>query len=255
MTKFTLICILALTAAACQNKPGNRPEEEIAPAPKVAPNAVVASTKFASNCTGKYTTKIYKEDGSTELKNFETISRAESISTFVKKESDLNTYQVTGSYFYEEALVADDGSKKLESNSDYTFSGTRTGKTLEVSENTYSRTSIKEYVKTGRNGFKFRNKDKQMVDKIESKSTEILVYFDDGQTLYTVSHEINGKNILLNNFDILTQYTESKEGNKVTTVAKSTLKNPFVIKDSEGKILEETTEFEENCTDEQVSSK
>ena len=253
MTKFFVICALALTATACQQKPATR---EAAPGTLPKPSSQpTKTTKFNSTCSAKYTTTVYKADGTTEVKKFETNTRSNNESVLIKVENEQNHYQVTGSYFYEENLVAADGTKNLENNSDYTYVGTRIGSTVKVSENTYEKNSVRDYTRTGRNGYKFRNKDKQLVDTEQRKSTEKFVYFDDGQSYYTISYVINGKDIMPDNFELLTTYTETTVGDKVTTLAKSTLRNPHVIKDANGKVLEETADYEENCTEETVSSK
>lgn len=252
MFKIFLLCAVAFSFSACQQKPGSRPEPENLANTKVDPNSALAKTKLISTCNGKYTRKVHNEDGSTELQNIETITQFENSLTLIKEEAGYKTSQVAGGFYTEENLIAADGSKKLELKTDYTFTGNIIRKTIEISNNTYETNSVREYVKTGRNGYKLRNKEKELVDTVETKTTEKMVYFDDGQMMYTVAHEFNGKDIMPYNLDLLTQYTETKVGNKITTNSKITLRNPTVFKDSKGQITEEVTEYEENCTEEQV---
>lgn len=252
MIKFLLVCAVIVTATACQQKPNARPPEPT-PAPKVGDLVAGQTSKTTTNCNATFTVKTYAEDGTETVTNYESKTQFAATSKFISEEANgFRKYETSGSMVYEENKINPDDTKVSTGNSDYSYAGTRSTKVTETAENTFEREDIKKDTRTGRNGYKFRNKDKVEVDSLEVESTNKRVYFDDGQQEYTISHTINGKDVMVYNYDTLTKYTETKNGNKVVTNSTSSLRAPLVTKDNNGKIVEETTSFEEQCTGEYV---
>jgi hypothetical protein len=252
MKKILLVFTAMATLTACQKTPYPLTlTEEPTPVPKLSDPSVAKITKSTNKCSATFTVK--RHSPTETIAYYESTYEFESTNKFISKDANgFRKYENSGSLLYKEFKINSDNSKESTGYSDYSFVGTRSTKVTESSNNTFEREDLKKETRTGRNGYKFRNQDKELVDSIVVESSRKRVYFDDGQQHYTISDVMNGKDLMLNNYDLLTKYTETQNGNKLTTQSTSSLRTPLVVKDSNGQVIEETTEYEETCITEHI---
>ncbi|MEQ1722710.1 MAG: hypothetical protein ABL930_06010 [Pseudobdellovibrio sp.] len=246
----SLILVAALALTACQKK-SDDPNAKAKPSDKATP--VAGSTKTSKmECTSKEVIKyISAKDGSVTRETYEESMKSISVSALTNKNGNEKSYNISGELVVEGFTTDNEGVRKQTTKIDYTQSGTRVSSTTKIDDKTTSQLIKRDLTKKGRNGYQFTNPDKTKSDTRKETSVVESTFFDDGETFYFIKYEgtINGKKgNYVGVLDTIQRY--KTEGNVTKSV--TTLKEPRVVKNADGVVIEETESSEENCTETQI---
>ncbi len=242
LNSFILVTALALTA--CQKK-SDDPKATAKPQDKPAP-ADSATKTSNSVCSFKEVVKyISEKDGSVTRETYESTSKFVGVSTLTAKKDNQRSYDISSELVSEGFTTDNAGVKKQTSKIDYTSSGTRVTTAKKIDEKTISQQSKTDVTRVGRNGYKFKNEDNTMSDSKKFITETDMTVVDDGETSYYLKYEgtVNGKKII----PPLDEIERYRIDGKVTKSV-ITLKEPRVIKNAAGVVIQETEFYEENCT-------
>lgn len=170
-------------------------------------------------------------------------SKSSSSKKLVSKKDDFNNYSFSGE-FSNSGKTTIEGEAKVDSyTTDYSFTGERSSKITQLSENVYELVAKSKRVLKGKNGYKFPLPDGSSSDTKTTESNLIQRYSDDGKTFKVIFQSVNGKvQTEATNYETHTEKLETGKS-RTTTV----LVTPYSPNDKM-KIISST----EDCIEENV---